>query len=61
MTLFFSTFLKVWSLKLEKENSVNDIYIKHMSPIIDHVVSNDVIPILWDDMMRKWTVQELKS
>lgn len=44
-----------------KEEDANNIYLKHMSPVIDYVVFNQVTPIMWDDMMRNWTVHDLKS
>lgn len=57
---------EVWSLKHcescnGKEEDANNIYLKHMSPVIDYVVFNQVTPIMWDDMMRNWTVHDLKK
>ncbi|XP_028416739.1 hexosaminidase D-like [Dendronephthya gigantea] len=55
---------EVWSLKACSGCNVSaasEVYMKHMLPVIDHVVSNQVTPILWDDMMRRWNVDDLKN
>lgn len=35
------------------------LYLEHMMPIIEHVAGRGVRPILWDDMMRKWSAESL--
>lgn len=37
------------------------LYLEHMMPIIEHVLQRGVRPILWDDMMRKWSVPSLRQ
>jgi len=37
------------------------LYLEHMMPIVDHVAARGVRPILWDDMMRKWPMQQLEQ
>lgn len=34
---------------------------KHMLPVIDNVIKNDIKPMLWDDMLRNWQLEDLKS
>ncbi|XP_067042815.1 hexosaminidase D-like isoform X2 [Acropora muricata] len=33
---------------------------EHMIPVLEHVRSRNLIPIMWDDMMREWTIDFLK-
>lgn len=35
------------------------LYLEHMMPIVEHVLSRGLRPILWDDMMRKWPPEAL--
>ncbi len=37
------------------------LYMKHVSPLLDALKSRGLTPVLWDDMMRKWSVRELKK
>ena len=39
----------------------SELFIKHMTPILTHLRSKSVTPIMWDDMMRHWTVDQLKG
>ncbi|CAB3979272.1 hexosaminidase D-like [Paramuricea clavata] len=53
---------EVWSLKeCAGCKPPSDVYLKHMLPIIDNVVAKQITPILWDDMMRNWKVDDLKK
>jgi hexosaminidase len=47
------------SCKRAAEIGKDGLYLEHMTPIIDHVITRGVRPILWDDMMRKWSLQSL--
>ncbi|KAK2569123.1 Hexosaminidase D [Acropora cervicornis] len=56
---------EVWNLKtcktcLEDRNNKSMIFLKHMIPVLEHVRSRNLIPIMWDDMMREWTIDFLK-
>lgn len=37
------------------------IFLEHMIPVLEHVRSRNLIPIMWDDMMREWTIGFLKG
>jgi hypothetical protein len=32
-----------------------------MKPILKYVKSKKLAPLMWDDMMREWTVSEMKG
>ncbi|XP_067042814.1 hexosaminidase D-like isoform X1 [Acropora muricata] len=56
---------EVWNLKtcktcLEDTNNKSMLFLKHMIPVLEHVRSRNLIPIMWDDMMREWTIDFLK-
>ena len=58
--------MQVWNLKtcktcLEDTNNKSMIFLKHMIPVLEHVRSRNLIPIMWDDMMREWTIDFLKG
>ncbi len=36
------------------------LYMNHVGPILDEVNAQGVRPLLWDDMMRKWPMGELR-
>lgn len=36
------------------------LYIQHVLPLLEHLLERGIRPILWDDMMREWTLDELK-
>lgn len=60
---------EVWNLKTcskckESSMSPEDLYQHHMIPLLTFVKElkhNQVTPIIWDDMMRKWDVKSLQS
>ena len=37
------------------------LYLTQLNPFIDYLNSQDIRPILWDDMMRSWSSKELKK
>ena len=37
------------------------IFLEHMIPVLQHVRNKNVTPIMWDDMMREWTIDFLKG
>ena len=37
------------------------IFLQHMLPVLQHVRDKGFTPILWDDMMREWTIDFLKG
>ncbi|MCM8759483.1 MAG: family 20 glycosylhydrolase [Candidatus Omnitrophica bacterium] len=37
------------------------LYLYHIEPILEFVGSQGIRPIVWDDMMRKWDIPELKK
>jgi hexosaminidase len=37
------------------------LYMKHVSPLLDALGGRGITPILWDDMMHKWSARELKA
>jgi len=40
--------------KVVESEGKDGLYLKHIGPLLEHVVSHGVRPILWDDMMREW-------
>ena len=67
ITLNFSSFtLQVWNLKtcsvcMKDERNKSQLFVHHMTPIVKHLQSKQVTPIMWDDMMRRWPVEYLKG
>jgi len=47
--------------KAVKAHGRDWLYLKHVTPILDHLNDLGVRPILWDDMMRKWPVAAIKE
>ena len=37
------------------------LYLTQLNPLIDYLNSQDIRPILWDDMMRIWSSKEIKK
>jgi len=37
------------------------LYMKQVSPLLDMLKGRGLAPILWDDMMRKWSVRDLRK
>ena len=37
------------------------LFLDHMRPVLEHIKSKKVVPIIWDDMMRDWDVNVLKG
>ncbi|KAL9956051.1 hypothetical protein ACROYT_G037470 [Oculina patagonica] len=57
---------EVWNLKTcptctDDQRNKSMIFLEHMIPVLHHVRSKNVTPIMWDDMMRDWTVDFLKE
>ena len=60
---------EVWNLKScakckANKMSTADLYLHHMKPLVKYVkeeTNGEVKSIIWDDMMREWTVKYLKS
>lgn len=57
---------EVWNLKtcsvcMKDEHNKSQLFILHMLPILKHLQSKDVTPIMWDDMMRLWPVEYLQE
>lgn len=58
---------EVWSLGtcekclpiVEKEGKAA-LFLKHMTPLLEHVKGKGLRSLIWDDMMRKWPEDELK-
>ena len=58
--------MQVWNLKtcktcMEDNRNKSMVFLEHMIPVLQHVRSKDVTPIMWDDMMRDWTIDFLKG
>ncbi|CAH3136885.1 unnamed protein product, partial [Porites lobata] len=56
---------EVWNLKtcracLDDNRNKSMIFLQHMVPVLQHVRNKGFTPILWDDMMREWTIDFLK-
>ncbi|CAH3016273.1 unnamed protein product [Porites evermanni] len=56
---------EVWNLKtcracLVDNRNKSMIFLHHMVPVLQHVRNKGFTPILWDDMMREWTIDFLK-
>lgn len=59
---------EVWSLgscekcqNFIKKNGKAALYLYHIEPILEFLNSKGIRPIVWDDMMRKWNIYELKK
>lgn len=57
---------EVWNLKtcsvcMKDERNKSQLFVHHMTPILKHLQSKQVTPIMWDDMMRRWPVEYLKE
>ncbi|KAJ7383331.1 hypothetical protein OS493_028878 [Desmophyllum pertusum] len=57
---------EVWNLKTcractDDQRNKSVIFLEHMIPVLHHVRSKGVTPIMWDDMMREWTTDFLKE
>lgn len=37
------------------------LYLYHLEPILDFLNSKGIRPIIWDDMIRKWSIPEIKK
>ncbi|MFA5859232.1 MAG: family 20 glycosylhydrolase [Elusimicrobiota bacterium] len=44
-----------------KKYGKGELYLKQLTPALDYAISKGVRPILWDDMMRHWTVADVKK
>lgn len=44
-----------------EKNSKPDLYLYHLKPIFEFLNAKGIRPIVWDDMMRKWTDSELRK
>ncbi|MCX7705371.1 MAG: family 20 glycosylhydrolase [bacterium] len=58
---------EVWTLgSCEKcksfieKNGKSALYLYHLEPIFEFLHARNIRPIIWDDMMRKWNISELK-
>ncbi len=47
--------------KAVKSMGKDQLYLKHVAPILEHLNKKGIRPILWDDMMRKWSAPALKK
>lgn len=59
---------EVWNIRncdrcVEGNFTDTDLYHRHMLPIINHVKTSrkSLTPVVWDDMMRTWLVDDLKK
>ena len=57
---------QVWNLKtcpvcIKDERNKSQLFVHHMTPILKHLQSKEVTPIMWDDMMRWSPVEYLKG
>ena len=46
--------------KRDKRNETM-LFLHHMRPVLEHVRGKNVVPLLWDDMMRDWDEDSLKG
>ena len=58
--------LQVWNLKTcptctDDQRNKSMIFLEHMIPVLRHVRSKGITPIMWDDMMREWSIDFLKG
>ena len=44
----------------DKRNK-SELFLHHMSPILKHIRDKGLTPLMWEDMMREWTVDQLKG
>ncbi|XP_078348228.1 hexosaminidase D-like isoform X2 [Oculina patagonica] len=56
---------EVWNLKTcqvcqKDARNKSELFVHHMSPILKHLQSRKITPVMWDDMMRHWPVEYLK-
>ncbi|XP_048585167.1 hexosaminidase D [Nematostella vectensis] len=57
---------EVWNLKTCNQcradsRNRTQLFVHHMSQVLQHVKSKGLIPLMWDDMMREWDVKDLKA
>ena len=57
---------QVWNLKtcpvcIKDERNKSQLFVHHMTPILKHLQSKEITPIMWDDMMRWSPVEYLKG
>jgi len=55
---------EVWNIgscSMCSQSSHSDLYMKHMMPLIRFVRKNGLRALVWDDMMRKWPVDQLNK
>ncbi|XP_058972266.2 hexosaminidase D isoform X2 [Pocillopora verrucosa] len=57
---------EVWNLKTcrtcaDDQRNKSMIFLEHMIPVLQHVRSKGITPIMWDDMMREWSIEFLKA
>ncbi|XP_073246038.1 hexosaminidase D-like [Porites lutea] len=57
---------EVWNLKtcpvcIKDERNKSQLFVHHMTPILKHLQSKEITPIMWDDMMRWSPVEYLKE
>lgn len=44
-----------------RQDGKDRVYLRHITPILDHLSARGVRPILWDDMMRSWPESALRE
>lgn len=47
--------------KAVMSSSKGALYLKHILPVLNYLQEKGIQPILWDDMMRNWDIEELKK
>ena len=59
---------EVWSLgscpkcrRAVRERGKAQLYMRHVSPLLELLRKKGITPVLWDDMMRAWPMPELKK
>ncbi|PFX31648.1 Hexosaminidase D [Stylophora pistillata] len=57
---------EVWNLKTcptcaDDQRNKSMIFLEHMIPVLQHVRNKGITPIMWDDMMREWSIEFLKK
>ena len=56
----------MWNLKTcrtcaDDSRNKSMIFLEHMLSVLQHVKNKSLTPIMWDDMMRDWTIDFLKG
>lgn len=46
---------------MKDERNKSQLFVHHVTPILKHLQTKGVTPIMWDDMMRMWPVEYLKG